>query len=185
MTDYITRANRFIHEIAPFIIAADTVAKVIDCVAEYNERYHRAVQVAHGATRIALITSDYVVKFNYGDGLCEFGGCEEEEEFYSYACEEGYGEYFAEITGTTVSGRKFWIMPRVRGVGRTWLCDKVIPRIVYDWVIDHVYDLHMGNFGMLNGHAVIIDYALNTLNDPQLRERTPSPSPSPSSSLPF
>lgn len=166
MTDYITRANRFLHEIAPYLIGAYTVNEVINRVSQYNEDHHRAVQIAHGATRIALITSDYVIKFNYGDDVNEYGGCEEEEEFYAYACEEGFGAYFAATTGTTVSGRKFWIMPRASGVGRVWLYRNV-PAVVYEWIIDHVYDLHNGNLGMIDGHVVIIDYALNTLNDPQ------------------
>ena len=80
------------------------------------------------------------------------------------------------------NGRKFWIMPRARHIGEVYLFDEKMPESVRDWIFDHVYDIHEFNVGMYDDHIVIIDYALNTLNDPQSRHHTPS-STSDSSSI--
>ena len=173
MTNYTVRATRFINQIAPYLVGMNTIARITRAVAQFNEDHHRAVMVFHGATRVALVTSDYVVKFDYSPDVDRYGGCDEEMEFYAYACEQGYGEYLCPITYHMSNGRHFYIMPRATGIGETSLY-RSMPERAYDWVTDHIYDLHEDNVGMLNGHAVVIDYALNDLNDPQRRRHSSS-----------
>lgn len=169
-SDYRIRASRFLNEIAPMLVECfdnecsyNTEVNVSRAINWYNHHMHRAIKVYHGATRIALVTSDYVIKFDYNPhNVADFGGCEDEVKMYRYAKQHGYGRLFAPITRVTVENHNFYIMPRVRYIGSMqnligWTDEEI------DWVYDYVFDIHEYNFGKIDGHAVLIDYAANTL----------------------
>ncbi len=160
-TDYITRAIRFIHQIAPYLSNPTCLDDTYWDMMEFNKNCRRRVIMCNGATRIALITSDYVVKLDYSS-VELYGGCERELEFYQYACKRGYGEYVAAVTKVSYMGINFYVYPRAKYIGRTYIW-KTMPHDAYEWVIRNVRDLHSENVGIINGHGVVIDYALNTL----------------------
>ena len=65
MRSYIERAKDFIKEIYPYLARADFECwNTMNIVEQYNHDYSRKVLFRHGIARVALITSDYVVKFD-------------------------------------------------------------------------------------------------------------------------
>ena len=118
-SDYRVRATRFLRAILPYIedVLMD-IYEVEERVKDYNRDHSRKVEVVWGSARIALITSDYVVKFDYDpEEVDSIGGCMNEMELYAQAKAEGFAYLFAEITPFLYSGRMFFIMPRIRGIG--------------------------------------------------------------------
>lgn len=168
-TSYITRAQYFIHQIAQYINSEDyTLDDIAYQVDRFNLMYHRHVIFAHGATRFALITSDYVIKVDYnGWQIAHFGGCENEMQVYNMAKRDGMAHLFAEITPYIYEGIAYYIMPRVNGIGRydddAW---EYMTEEESDWCSDHgIFDLHNENYGWHQGHIVLIDYgACDALN---------------------
>ena len=162
MRDYELRAIDFIKEICPFIEEDLTSPFVVrQNVAFYNMKYNRKVVVRSGCARIALITSDYVVKFDYDPEEVEsLGGCQNEMYLYDIAEREGYAYLFAKISHVQWHGHDFYIMPRVHGIndsnGRGWQYMTAKERA---WCKAHsLTDLHCGNFGFREGRICIIDY---------------------------
>ena len=159
-SNYIIRAQKFIKSIAAYITDCNEVRTIEFGVQRYlYDHPNRKVSVNYGATRVVMITADYVVKVDY-NGDDWFGNCETELEHYTQACEAGYGEYFAEITKFTYDGRDFYIMPRIGNIDEE--DDDVYyhcPTEFAHWLYDHLSDLHSGNYGWKNGHVVIFDYA--------------------------
>lgn len=162
MRTYVERAKDFIKDVFPYIEDSMEYPWVIRSrIRKYNAERSRAVQVASGSARVALITSDYVVKFEYDE--CEvqcIGGGENEIYLYNLAKQDGFAYLFAEITPVEWAGYTFYIMPRIRGIndsnGRGWKYMTVEERI---WCEKHsLTDLHNGNFGFRNGHICIVDY---------------------------
>ena len=120
-SDYRIRAERFIAEIYPYICEFPTSRMYYrKAIARFNHEHHnRRVECSNGAVRIALITSDYVVKFDYEpEEAHEYGGCEDEVNFYQFATEMGFQHLFAEVTPFVYKGHMFCIMPRVNGIER-------------------------------------------------------------------
>lgn len=161
-SSYIIRAQRFIHQIAQYIDAENIdIDDFEHIVYRFNHFYHRNVIFAHGATRIALITSDYVVKIDYDSWqISRFGGCENEMRMYEEAKRDGMAYLFAEITPYVYEGLTYYIMPRVNGIGRYdddawgWMSE-----VESDWCEEHgIFDLHNENYGWHQGHVVLIDY---------------------------
>lgn len=162
-SSYVDRAVRFIKTIYPFILDCERGEDYEYAVKVYNYKYHRKVQVAWGQTRIALMCSDYVIKIDYGARACVWGDCEAEYEHYLEAKQDGFDYLFAEITPVEVLGHKFYIMPRINGVGSArngcydvdeWLNEEEV-----DWIWEHIRDVHYENYGWKNKYPVIIDYA--------------------------
>ena len=159
-TDYTTRAMKFIAQIAPYVEKCYDESTYKMAVARYNRDHHRKVRVASGLTRVALITSDYVIKFNYGEFVTCYGGCEQEMDVYAQAEYDGFEYLFAKITKIIYQGKNYYIMPRIYGVGRTeYDVYEYLNEDESDWLDEHVRDLHNYNYGWKNGHPVIIDYA--------------------------
>ena len=57
-------------------------------------------------------------------------------------------------------------MPRIKHIGEydeEWFNDTLFDTVIlsYDFIQDNFYDFHENNFGIKNGHPVIIDYAWN------------------------
>ena len=156
--NYEVRAQKFIQQIAPYLDGLDEHEDRETAVACFNDSHHRKVIYAHGMTRYALITSDYVVKVDYKE--TRWGNCEDEMFMYKLAERAGYAYLFAKISRYRFNGVNFYIMPRINGIGKTWSdAEEYLTEEEFDWVYDHVRDLHNENYGWKNGHIVIVDYA--------------------------
>lgn len=173
-SDYRERAFKFLMEIYPYIQnSMSEVYEVRRMVRMYNRKHSRNVQVSNGSARIALITSDYVIKFEYDyEEVIRIGGCEDEVDFYEFVKQNHMEHLFAEVTPVSYMGHKFYIMPRIGGVGR--YDDDYVQEFLdgkdLQFVEDYLYDMHSMNYGWKNGNPVIIDYALNVFFE-QRRER--------------
>ena len=163
MRNYVERAKDFIAEVFPYIENhLDSPWALRNHIRQYNADYTRHVLVANGSARVALITSDYVIKWDYDDDSAEeIGGCRNEVYLYDLALKDGFAYLFAEITPFSFNGHDFYIMPRIRYIndnnGRGWnyMTDK--ERV---WCEAHyLVDLHCNNFGFRNGKICIVDYA--------------------------
>lgn len=164
MSNYITRAIRFIHQFASYIEGCQSVEDFAWATSAFNDDYHRKILFNHGLTRVAFITSDYVIKFDYNpEKIAIWGGCEHECKFYDYAVRSGYGYLFAEITPYEYHKQKFYIMPRVRGIGRKdYDADEYMTEQECDWCWKAgLRDLHNGNYGWNNDRIIIFDYGAN------------------------
>ena len=164
-SSYIVRAQRFIEEVYPYIEGKTTSPnECYRAIQQFNMRKSRKVQVAHGCSRIAFITSDYVVKFDYDKSeVRRLGGCESEVRFYQFAEQEGFAYLLAEITPFTYNGYTFYIMPRVYGIGRYEYsyAEDMAHGAEEDFLRTYLYDLHEENYGWYRGQVVIVDYACN------------------------
>ena len=164
MRSYIERAKDFVKEVYPYVENAH-----FDCwfmgeqIAQFNEEHNRKVLFRHGIARIALITSDYVVKFDYDlDEVEEVGGGEDEIALYELAKADGFAYLFAEVTRYEYNGKKFYIMPRIYGINEErWdHAEAFMTQEEIDWCDDHnLSDLHCNNYGFRKGHVCIVDYA--------------------------
>ena len=164
MRSYIERAKDFIQHIYPFIENVQyDVFMIGDAIAHYNEQFNRKVEFRHGIARIALITSDYVIKYDFNpDEVADVGGCEREVKVYAIAKDRGFAHLFAEITPFEYCGRKFYIMPRINGIGKyEWdYADNFMTEEEEDFCDRlEITDLHCNNYGFRNGHVCLVDYA--------------------------
>lgn len=172
--DYTVRAQHFLEQLWPYICdCGNDYWKYYNAIQAYNYHKSRRVYVCHGASRISIITSDYVIKFDYNEGQAKFtGGCMEEVKFYQFAKEEGYSHLLAPATPFLFHDRFFIIMPRIYNVGSSndyihfYLNDDD-----RDFVGAYLYDMHEENFGWKDGYPVIVDYACNFfLNEKKVSE---------------
>ena len=163
MRTYVERAKYFIQQVDSFLSEGDLFS-VEHEINAFNRFNHRSVRVRSGATRIALLTSDYVIKFDRADA-CEytvetFGNCEREYNFYQFAERSGFGYLFAPVTKVKGYHRNYYIMPFVRGIGRG---DEYIGAYLNDdeveFVEDYLFDIYEYNYGFKNHKPCIIDYA--------------------------
>ncbi len=158
MRNYEERAKDFIHQIFPYLVDCTHHEDREWAVTSFNMDYKRKVKYAHGISRYALITSDYVVKVDYA--TTRWGDSEDEMEVYQEALADGFEYLFAKISRYTYNGCTFYIMPRIYGIGKyIYDADEYLTPSENDWVSDHVCDLHNENYGWKNGHVVIFDYA--------------------------
>ena len=162
MRNYIERAKDFIEQVYPYIAICRNPWDARNRIEMFNADFDRKVAVSSGLSRIALITSDYVVKFDYDpDEVACIGGCESEMELYATAKREGFAYLFAEITAFSYNGRCFYIMPRIRGIGsgRHYAENYMTPAEKDFCRRYRVTDLHTENYGFRKGHVCVIDYA--------------------------
>ena len=167
-TDYEVRAKEFIKEFAPYLkgirVNKSNSYKVREAVRQFNVDKKRNVKVASGASRIVLITSDYVVKLDFGTTWA--GNSATEMYGYEQAKKDGYEYLLAKISLYKCRNRKFYIMPRARvaetltfeGQKRLWFKFTEDER---KYIRDNFEDLHDHNWGSLHGRPVLIDYAWN------------------------
>lgn len=161
MRSYEERAKNFIAEIFPYIQHCGSHYAMERMIDDYNRDHNRKVAYCHGLTRFALVTSDYVVKVDYNPRkIAEFGGCEKEIALYEEAESDGFAYLFAKITRFDYMGNRFYIMPRVHGIGRfPWDAWEYMTAEEADWCNDHnLKDLHNFNYGWKEDHVVLIDY---------------------------
>lgn len=157
-SDYITRAKKFVPIIDEIIYNDPNIEEAIE---HFNHVKHRKIVFASGLTRLAFITSDYVIKVDFNPyEIRRFGGCEDEMEIYRMAKEDGMDYLFAEITHYKYNNHHYYIMPRIHGIGRNfddaneWMTDEE-----NEWIEDHgIFDLHYKNYGWRDGHVCLIDY---------------------------
>lgn len=163
MSSYEVRAIKFIKQVFDYIENCKSVGDYWRAIDQFNIENRRAVRVSNGMTRVALMTSDYVVKIDYSKDVERFGGGAEECRFYEMASREGMAYLFAKIKPYCYKNRIFYIMPHVQGVGRTGAdADHYMNEDEKDWCWEHdLYDLHCQNYGWKDGHVVIIDYGAN------------------------
>ncbi len=159
-SSYEIRAQKFVMLIAPYLIGCKTPYQFEEGVHNFLiDHSNRRVRFNYGISRVAMITSDYVIKIDYNT-RSNFGTCASELENYYFACQAGYGEYFAKITRFTYMDRDFYIMPKISNIDEEdddapYKCDDELA----EWLDENFYDLHSGNYGWKDGHIVIFDYA--------------------------
>lgn len=165
MRTYVERAEDFVKEL--FECKGENTFKksygVRRIVAEYLSLHpRRRIKVEEGAARTAIITSDYVIKIDTGY-TDRYGGCEQEMEFYDYACDSGMEYLLAKPTRFKYKRMNFYIYPRAKVY-----VDMMRPKRWYDELtyneqsfVDEICDLHAGNIGFIHGRLCIIDYAMN------------------------
>ena len=165
MRSYEERAKDFIAEVFPFIKDHYHPWDVEEPIYQFNHSHSRNVEVYHGCARVALVTSDYVIKWDYdNDEVDEIGGCENEIELYSLAEKDGFAYLFAKISRYRYGDRNFYIMPRIKGIGQGGgYAEKWMTPQEYKWCKDHcLVDLHSNNYGFRNKHVCIVDYGFVT-----------------------
>lgn len=170
---YIERAMRMAELLSSYMDSYTEIKSIYDrcrmASRDYNLRHKRScVGFEFGSTRLAFIISDYVLKVDYNDRRM-FGNSETELKAWDFIRDEGMEKYFAEITKyVSKNGITFYIMPRINNIGGCRSC------VLFDYLRendDSAYyfinryfaDIHDNNFGIKDGHPVIIDYACNSL----------------------
>ena len=166
-SSYTERAANFLRTIYPLLDGHwDSPWECKRIMNRYSYEHSRKVFVRSGIARIAIITSDYVIKFDYDEReVNRVGGCESEVEFYQFACQKGFDYLFAAITPFTYNGRTFYIMPRINGIGRKEYAyaEDFLEGEERAFADEYLHDLHDENYGWHNRHPVIFDYACNQL----------------------
>lgn len=164
MTDYKQEARKFLKEFSPALENYNgSLTYMWQKVKEYNKGRTKINQIVcrNGATRIALIGKDFVVKMDYDadDDIKMFGGCGKEYALYRKCVRENspYLHCLLEIAKIKVGNHFYYIMPKANYCGHTsflnFNCEE------RNWLYSHVNDLHNGNIGKYNGKPVVIDYA--------------------------
>lgn len=167
-TSYEIRARKFARQIYPYVTNCRKVSDYTRAISRFNYEHHRKVRVAYGQTRVALITSDYVLKIDYGKLQHRFGGCADEYRAYQKVRRDGFAHLFAKIAPFMVNEIVFYIMPRVDGVGSEYNdYDDVyetygLTEEESDYLSENFYDLHCENYGHMNGRVVVVDYAFSS-----------------------
>lgn len=165
-SDYETRAKKFVKQFFEDIIndMPNMSFRDFDTYTYlFNKTHKRKVIFKHGMARCAFITSDYVIKFDKSHfGAQCFGGCEDEIKVYSLAVRDGFAYMFAKIERYVYNSQSFYIMPRVSGISNDneVYADYYMTETEADWCTQiGLSDLHNENYGIVNGHPVIFDYA--------------------------
>ena len=165
MRTYVERAEDFIKELFEYK-GKNTFKKeygIRRIVGEYRTVHpRRRIEVSSGAARTAIITSDYVIKIDTGyPGT--YGGCEQEMEFYDYACDSGMEYLLAKPTLFKYKRMNFYIYPRASVYASMRHSRNWYGELTYDEqsFVDEICDLHAGNIGFIHGRLCIIDYAMN------------------------
>ena len=165
-SNYVLRATKFMEAFYPYMRKYRNLTEAVEV---FNEEKHRAVEWRSGAVRRVLVTSDYVIKWDYNKGNSRtFGGCREEYKKYLEVKDSDFSYLFAEITPIRVHNRTFYVMPRVRMLG--YDCEEyfydTINKDEYDFLNDVacVGDIHDENWGYYHGQPTIIDYACCSFN---------------------
>lgn len=163
-TDYESRARKFAHVLVTLFAGCVSLDGFKFAISEYNATHSRPLVYAHGVSRIAIIRSDYVIKFDFRpsgfwkDG--QAGSISSEARMYEQAVADGMEHLLAKITVEKEDDRTFAIMPRIRNIGdedREW--SDYCTDEECEWLENHINDLHCNNVGYRNGKVCVIDYA--------------------------
>lgn len=160
-SNYEVRAQKFIKMLFPYIQYCKKPWQFVRaCEAFVNDHPNRRVWCYSGISRVAIVTSDYVIKIDYNMNS-DFGTCANEISMYDFVCKSGYERYFARISRYVYNGHEYYIMPRIRNID-PWNDDAQVvadDEDFVDFLNEHFFDLHSGNYGWKDGHIVIFDYA--------------------------
>lgn len=170
-TSYIERAKKFLGQIYPYIEQYLNDLNYLEHqVNIFNKKFHRKVSMMEGSARVALITSDYVIKWVYDDDAeNDVGGNKSELQMYEKAKNAGYEHLLVEPTKITIKNNDFLIMPKIYYIGYKDYKGNVKDDIEdytsaeeYSWISSNIYDLHNYNWGFDKEHnPIIIDYGMN------------------------
>lgn len=166
-SDYESRARKFAHILITLFAGCVDLDDFKFAIKEYNATHSRPLVYAHGVSRIVIMRSDYVIKFDFQPSGCwqngRAGSISSEARVYEQAVADGMEHLLAKITVGTEDNRVFAIMPRIRNIGnihREWsdycTCEE------FEWLNDHINDLHYKNVGYRNDKVCVIDYAWET-----------------------
>ena len=180
-SNYEDRATKFAQKIIPWFMFCDTLNDFEEAICVYNSCHSRPLFYAHGVSRIAIIRSDYVVKFDFtpigsfANGIA--GDIDSEQKVYAKAVSAHMEHLLAKTTVKEYHGRKYSIMPRINGIGREdryWrgYCTSE----EYDWLCNNINDLHEHNVGYRNGKVCVIDYAWDADQEEEEEEESYEPS---------
>lgn len=165
MRNYEERAKDFVKMLFPLIDDCETVWEFRSAVEMFNRIYGRNVKCNNGIARVAFITSDYVVKMDYDEDEVEsVGGGDNEIALYEIAEQEGFAYLFAKVTLFEYEERRFYIMPRIRGINSHSFnyAETYMTEAERQFCTKHrLSDLHCNNYGFRNGHVCLFDYACN------------------------
>lgn len=166
-TPYEIRAYRFAQTLCRLFEECSTLEDFEWAIRQYNRTHSIPLNYDHGVSRIAIIRSDYVIKFDLkpeeewddGEGYCRAGNNSSEEEVYERAVRDGFAYLLAKTTVVRIMGREISIMPRIYHVGDTSRCYySYLTEEEFDWIEANIYDVHSWNVGYKNNKPVIIDY---------------------------
>lgn len=141
------------------------MSSVIEKVQFFYDACHRSIDFRSGAVRFALISSDYVVKWDAASdyNIADYGGCEDEYEMYQVAKRDGMDYLFAEVTKFEYKGMIFYIMPRIGCADNYQKSQRNIHRLLSEgenaYLKSHVSDVHSNNWGIKDGKPIVFDYA--------------------------
>lgn len=163
-SNYEVRAMKFAHTLVKLFDGCIDLGHFEDAIEMYNMTHTRQLKYANGVSRIAIIRSDYVIKFDYRPDHCwedgRAGNCTSEAEIYARAIRDGYEYLLAKTTVCTINGLTFSIMPKINDVGdwhRDWR--NYCTADEKEWLSENLNDLHSGNVGYKNNKVCVIDYA--------------------------
>ena len=166
---YIDHANAFINEFAPYFKMlykhnALSPRRLENLISRFNTTHRRGYTVRCGCSRMVIIADDFVIKMDYdGWGAGRAGSIIDEVEAFELIKNAGFEYLFAEPTPFYYGKQMMIIMPRIVDVNfkREWYeVSDDLTEEEYDFIQDHFFDLHGGNFGFDKcGNLVIFDYA--------------------------
>ena len=154
-TEFMKTFSKFLAEYQDFTLATDM----------FNNAVGTDLKCACGAVREVVICNDFVVKWDYNiKNVKSLGGCAREFEVYNAIRDSKFAYLFAEIAPIQIGKKTYWVMPRVKQMAYdlenddidNYLSDEEMD-FLYEEAI--IYDLHSCNWGLIDGHPVIIDYA--------------------------
>lgn len=161
---YEERGLKFAETLAKMFQSCVYIWDFVAVIEEYNATHSRKLQWSNGVSRIVIMRSDYVIKFDYHptgwweDGHA--GNCETEEEVYAMAEAEGMEHLLAKPTVRHLFGHTVSVMPRIKNVhnsDRWW--GNYCTEKEFNWLEDNIRDLHDGNLGYRGRKVCIVDYA--------------------------
>lgn len=163
-SNYVVRAEKFMKSFYPYM----RKYKIYMAVTRFNEEHHRAVKFCAGSVRRVLVTSDYVIKWDYDKGNSKlYGGCNDEYKRYQKIKDSEYSYLFAEITPIKIKNRIFYVMPRITSLASEhYECiEDVLKPDELEYIFDilGLEDIHDENWGYLHNQPIIIDYACSAL----------------------
>lgn len=161
---YLFRAWEYIKSFEPHVQNWTDTDAIIEAIDKTFFHTGKNVKFEYGAVRFVLIGKDFVIKWDYNAECAEgIGGCEDELRVYRQNMSSGYAHLLAPCSRVYWHGRYFYIMPRIDNIGKKAHHYKEIQCFVsaaeFHWLRNNIGDLHSWNWGIKDGHAVVIDYA--------------------------
>ena len=159
--DYRVRAEKFAHVLVKLFADCRYLEDFEYAVRQYNNTHrHCSMKIAHGISRIAIIRSDYVIKFHRRADFDGWAGDNtSERRMYEKAVDDGYDYLLAETNLVNIDGVQVAIMPRIYGIGSTYDYEDYLTWDELEWVENNIGDIHSKNFGIRNNNICFVDYA--------------------------